>query len=590
ADGEVIELDGLGTHKDGFRIARTKQGRLLEVRQQEADPVQRVSTRRALGIVFGTLASPFAAGWGFIRGTLEHTPRIEEEAKAAGRTTLDSMILGSIGGVGYGMIEAIESAGDAAFKEGSWGARFTDAVEAVTGRSFRDNLNDLVKLEQDPAEKSRLKTTYNTIAGVGVDTLELLIEAGLEGGAVAGPRMIREVLKHGSHLKAVQAGVEGRIAEQGIKKYGAQLEKEAFDLLQNRRQELVTVLDTIRRKSAALGIDQTREVIAKEIKKQVGQRRNLLQGSFDWAIKAPKDAVENVKRLWGLEAGMEQLRGVEKGLQRTAEIQALRPAPRKEFLKIARRVSKNLEPKERRRVEKIIDEVESGDSIVRQEALDRYLAKPTITLESSGLQTIFETIQQGMRRTAGTTTTLYRRGRSGGKWWTDSNEYADLFSKGDRIAGTNKFAHDRPLQAVEVNLADFKMFDPRKQDDSFLKGLSEKGIDTELTKRGYDGHIIIGDDAPPIKALIYRFTEEGLKKVGTGTPTTTLEAGGLQTVIEKGTKAVKGLWDGWQNTYINSPTEQADDVIDMVRDILKHEYKPLVTKAPRNQARYSKGA
>ncbi|MHA2136264.1 MAG: hypothetical protein ACW99J_20585, partial [Candidatus Thorarchaeota archaeon] len=120
-------------------------------------------------------------------------------------------------GVGYGMIEAIESAGDAAFKEGSWGARFTDAVEAVTGRSFKDNLNDLVKLEQDPAEKSRLKTTYNTIAGVGVDTLELLIEAGLEGGAVAGPRMIREVLKHGSHLKAVQAGVEGRIAEQGTR-------------------------------------------------------------------------------------------------------------------------------------------------------------------------------------------------------------------------------------------------------------------------------------------------------------------------------------------------------------------------------------
>jgi hypothetical protein len=58
----------------------------------------------------------------------------------------------------------------------------------------------------------------------------------------------------------------------------------------------------------------------------------------------------------------------------------------------------------------------------------------------------------------------------------------------------------------------------------------------------------------------------------------TLESGGLQTVIEKGTKAVKGLWDGWQNTYINPPTEQADDVVDMVRDILKHEYKPLVTK------------
>jgi hypothetical protein len=51
ADGQVIELDGLGTHKDGFRIARTKQGRLLEVRQQEPDPVQRISTRRALGIV-----------------------------------------------------------------------------------------------------------------------------------------------------------------------------------------------------------------------------------------------------------------------------------------------------------------------------------------------------------------------------------------------------------------------------------------------------------------------------------------------------------------------------------------------------------
>jgi hypothetical protein len=126
------------------------------------------------------------------------------------------MILGSIGGAGYGMIEAIESAGDAAFKEGSWGARFTDAVKAVTGKDFRDHLQDLVLLEQDPAEKSRLKTAYNTVANLGIDTLELLIEAGLEGGAVAGPSMIREVLKHGSHVKAVQAGVQERAAVRGI--------------------------------------------------------------------------------------------------------------------------------------------------------------------------------------------------------------------------------------------------------------------------------------------------------------------------------------------------------------------------------------
>lgn len=97
--------------------------------------------------------------------------------------------------------------------------------------------------------------------------------------------------------------------------------------------------------------------------------------------------------------------------------------------------------------------------------------------------------------------TLYRSGRTSGKWWSSDREYAK-----------NWETADRPLQERTIDLAKTNLLDTRKVQPDFLKeGTSDQEIDTALNQKGYDGMIIGGEKGEPI----YRFTEKTTRSVDT---------------------------------------------------------------------------
>ena len=88
-------------------------------------------------------------------------------------------------------------------------------------------------------------------------------------------------------------------------------------------------------------------------------------------------------------------------------------------------------------------------------------------------------------------TTLYRRGRKGGRWWSTDREYANIWDDGVR-----------PLQKQEVDLSELNILDTRKGDHGWMKNKSEEQIDKELVERGYDGFIVGGERGEPIYRML----------------------------------------------------------------------------------------